>query len=106
MPGTGGTKGIEPVATTKRRARIRTSPAATSRGLTKRASARSTVTPMPAKRSAESCGAIAAIVSWTWSCTARKSISGGAPRTPMRAARAWALAALAAASSALDGTQP
>ena len=98
--------GSEPVATTKRRARIRVSPASTSRGPVKRAPARTTVTPMASKRSTESCGAMDSITPRTWSCTAWKSISGAAPPTPMRRARLCALAALAAASSALDGTQP
>ena len=55
VPGSGGRAGLDPVARTKRRARMRRSPAVTSRGPVKRARARITCTPSPAKRS---CGII------------------------------------------------
>ena len=102
----GGTRGAEPVAITKRRADTRAAPATSSRGPVKRPRSRSTVTPMPSKRSTESWGAMPAITPWTWSCTALKSTSGACARRPSAPAWRWATAALALASRALDGTQP
>jgi hypothetical protein len=65
----GGTAGAEPVAMTKRRALMRVSPAATVSREMNWAAARITLTPRPAKRSAESLGAIEAMTRWMWSCT-------------------------------------
>jgi hypothetical protein len=65
-----------------------------------------TVAPRPSKRAAESFGAIVAMTSWTWRITAAKSISGSPQAMPKRAAPRQVAAVLAAASSALDGTQP
>src|SRR3954470_2622165 len=106
MPGIGGIAGSDPVAMTTRRVRIVRLPALISRGPTKRASARTTSTPSPAKRSAESCGAIASTTPRTCRRTAVKSTSGDALSTPKRLAVRTACAAFAAASSAFDGTQP
>jgi hypothetical protein len=77
-PGIGGTAALDPVAMTKRRARIRAPSTATSRGPTKRAVPLITLTPSPSNRSTESFGAIAAITSWTCRLTAAKSTLGGA----------------------------
>ena len=65
MPGIGGTKADEPVATTKRRA-VNLRPAASiSVGETNFAAASTTVQPSFWKRSTESCGAMAAMTLWT-----------------------------------------
>jgi hypothetical protein len=71
-----------------------------------RADARITCTPRPSKRAWESCGAMLAITSWTWSCTAAKSTFGAAAAMPKASPDAAQWACLAAAIMALDGTQP
>ena len=91
---------------TKRRALMRCSPATTVRLSTKRAAARTTRTPRPVNRSTESLGAIAAITSRMWWCTARMSTRGSTGAMPKAPAVRMAWARLAAAISALEGTQP
>jgi len=106
MPSTGGITGRDPVAMTKRRARISNSPATTVLRSAKRASAWMTRTPSAVKRSTESFGAIVAITSWTCRCTLRKSTSGSTGAMPNFAASRIACACRPAAIKALEGTQP
>jgi hypothetical protein len=104
-PGIGGTKGREPVAMTKRRARMRWGPASTSVSETKRARSRITWTPRPSNRSWLSTGAIVSITASTWSLAAAKSGAGSWAATP-KAPCPVACALWPAASNAFDGTQP
>src|SRR5262249_19047557 len=102
-----GTAGAEPVAITKRRALISNfSPTATDVLFLKRATPSITWTPRPVKRSLESLGAIAAIALRTCAFTLAKSTSGRASVRPDGTAGGGAVACLAAASRALEGTQP
>ena len=105
-PGIGGIIAREPVATTILRASTWALSLATVWASTKRAASRITVTPRPSKRAWLSTGAMLAMVAWTWAITAAKSML-----TPLAVTPRWPLwvascAALAAAISALDGTQP
>ncbi len=82
MPGIGGTTGREPVAMTKRRARMANPPACTSSGEVKRAQARITRTPSPSNRSWLSMGAMVSMVRATWSLTAAEVDLGDDRRDP------------------------
>ncbi len=105
-PAIAGMTGDEPVATMKRRALMVRSPTATVLASLNRAAPATTRTPRPAKRSAESCGAIAAMARRTWALTAAKSMPERTLLTPKRAPLRSALACSAAASNAFDGTEP
>src|SRR5215813_22289 len=98
--------GDDPVAMTKRRACTMTLlSTVTVAGSVKRAAPAMTCTPRLAKRSTESFGATAAITLRTWWYVREKSTFGCAS-IPNAPDVAQALARLAAAINAFEGTQP
>ncbi len=106
-PSIGGSAGRLPVASSTKRAVCFTSPTRTLVGDVSRAAPASTSTPRARKRSALS--SVAAICAWiAFSRAQTRAVSPRAANASRPYASAWAIvwAALAEASSALDGTQP
>ena len=104
--GMGGTAARDPVAMTMRRASKVSPPASRVWGPMNFAVARTTFTPRLSKRACESWGAIVAITRCTWAMTEAKSTPGSWPAMPKPSLLRCDSAAFAAASMALDGTQP